>query len=263
MQRNRDDFRLAHAALLLARDEYEEVAPARYLERLNGLADRVDRLDAHSGSDRVDALREVLIDAEAYRGNYEDFQNPANHYLNRVIDTHRGIPISLATVWLDLAHQLGWPFHGVSMPGHFMVCYEGIGEEILVDPFNGGQEKSREQCEQMVKGIFGADFELTEEHLASIGTRTVLTRMLGNLYSMYAQQQDWTRCVRALTRVVAIHPEESLLHSELGRMLFVAGNLTSAASTLNHALTLAANKDEEATAQHHLRDLKQLFSEQN
>lgn len=263
MQRNREDFRLAHAALLLAQDEYSKLAPARYLERLNGLAERVDRLEAHSGSDRVEALREVLIDSEAYRGNYEDFQNPANHYLNRVIDTHRGIPISLSAVWLDLAHQLDWPFFGVSMPGHFMVCYQGIGEEILVDPFNGGREVSREQCSQMVKGIFGPDFELTDEHLASIESPTVLTRMLGNLYSMYAQQQDWQRCVRALKRVVAIHPEESLLHSELGRILFVAGDLTSAATTLNQALKLATNEEEEATANHHLRDLKQLFSEQN
>ncbi len=261
--RDGDNVRLAHAALLLATDEYDDIAPARYLERLNGLAERVDVSNVYTGSDRVEALRVVLIESESYRGNYEDFQNPANHYLNRVIDTHRGIPISLSAVWLDLARQLDWPFHGVSMPGHFLIRYDGIGEEIIVDPFNGGRELSHEQCEQMVKGIFGPDFVLADDHLAPIGTKTMLTRMLGNMYSMYAQKQDWLRCVRVLRRVVAVHPEESMLHSELGRMQFVAGDLKSAANTLTRALELASNDEEEATANTHLHELRQLVSEQN
>jgi regulator of sirC expression with transglutaminase-like and TPR domain len=258
-----ETFRLAHAALLWARDEYDSIAPVQYLERLNALADRVDQQGARDGYERVEAIRSVLVEAESFCGNVEDFVNPANSYINRVIDTRRGIPVSLSVIWMDIAGQLDWPFSGVSMPGHFLVCYEGMGETLYVDPFNNGQELHRDQCEQMVKTLYGQDFDFKDEHLEPVSTRTILGRMLGNLYVTYARSSDWLRSARVLERISALKGEDTLVHAELGRLYLLIGNLRSAAVALNRAEELAQTDDEVATVRHHLSHLRMALGQQN
>lgn len=263
LQNPESEIRIAHAALLWARDEYPDIAPARYLDRLNGLADRVDAASATSGSERIDALRRVLVESEYYEGNYTDFTDPGNHYINRVIDTRRGVPVSLGAIWLDIAGRLDWPIVGVGTPGHFFVRYENLGDEIIIDPFNRGRELSRDDCEQMLIRVFGAEFALADEHLCTVGTRSVLARMLGNLYATYTNHNDWPRTVKILRRLVAVQPDEALLRAELGRVEVLLDDLNSAAGTLNRALELSGTDEERSTVNHHLIALRSKLNERN
>ena len=263
IQQPEENIRLAHAALLCACDEYHDLTPAHYLQRLNALADRVDSKDAHTGHERADVLREVLVDGEMYHGNIEDFGNPVNSYLNKVIDTRAGIPISLSAIWIDVAAQLGWPFVGVSLPGHFIIRYDGIGEEILIDPFNNGRELSHDDCSKMVRALFGDEFSLTEQHLEPAGTLAILARMLGNLYMSYVQVNDYSRTARVLSRIVALRPEDAMVHAELGRMQLLNGDLIGAATALHRATELAQNAEEISTVNHHKRELRARMHEQN
>ncbi len=257
------EFRLAHAALLWARDEYPSIAPAKYLERLRVLADRIDGADAYTGHERVEAIRQVLAEQESFRGNYEDFTNPANSYLNRVIDTRRGIPISVCVIWLDVAAQLEWPISGVNLPGHFIVRYDGVGEEFFFDPFNEGRELAHADCERIVKAVCGADAVLSEEHLAPVDARSALARMLGNLYATYSKAEDWPRTIPILKRFAALKPNDAMIIAELGRIQTVVGSLRDAAESLARAEELATDADETSTVDHHLANLRARVTEQN
>lgn len=257
------EVRLAHAALLWARDEYADIAPKQYLDRLNALADRVDGTHTSTGSERVEALRDTLVENGSYRGNYEDFANPANSYLNRVIDMRRGNPVSLGAIWLDVAERLEWPMYGVSMPGHFLVRYEGVADEVIVDPFNGGRILSDEDCVKMYSAMFGADATPEEAHFERLGTFGILARMLGNLYVVYANAADWPRTVCVLRRLVAVQPRDAIVRAEFGRVLMHLGDYQEAAGALNEALEMADGDGETATVNHHLVELRSKLNEQN
>jgi regulator of sirC expression with transglutaminase-like and TPR domain len=41
--------------------------------------------------------------------------------MHSVIESRRGIPISLAVLWLEMAQGLGLNAQGVGFPGHFLV----------------------------------------------------------------------------------------------------------------------------------------------
>lgn len=257
------EVRLAHAALLWARDEYQDIAPKQYLDRLNALADRVDGHHASTGTERVEALRDTLVVSGSYRGNYEDFTNPANSYLNRVIDMRRGNPVSLGAIWLDIAEQLDWPMFGVSMPGHFLIRYEGVADEVIVDPFNGGRILSDDDCAKMYSAMFGAQAVREEAHTDRLGTFGILARMLGNLYVLYANAGDWSRTALVLRRLVAVQPNDAIVRAEFGRVLTHLGDLKEAAAALNEAMELADGDEEKATINHHLIGLRSKFNEQN
>jgi len=252
-----DTIRLAEAALQFARDEYPAIKPVQYLQRLDALARRVDCFDAHGAADRVESLRTVLVEGLGLRGNRVAYADPANSYLNRVLDTRRGIPISVAAVWLDIGATLGWPLTPVSLPGHFIIAYEGTEGRVLLDPFNQGRELSVEDCGQIVTAMFGGEVSLTREHLEPAGTLGVLERMLGNLYSLYANAADWRRTVRVLQRLTAVRPDALTLWQELGRVSTLAGQLDLGAEALARARRLALSDSETSALDALERDLRQ------
>ena len=58
-------------------------------------------------------LHEVLFDEEGFAGNVDDYYNVANSYLPVVLETRRGIPISLTLLYKLVAERLGLPVQGV------------------------------------------------------------------------------------------------------------------------------------------------------
>ena len=82
VQRDDGDIRLAEAALLFAADHCRGLKIAPWLNRLDELARRVDAKHAGSGIDQVDALRNVLIDEENFRGDTAGYYDTRNSLLN-------------------------------------------------------------------------------------------------------------------------------------------------------------------------------------
>ncbi|MCI0341862.1 MAG: transglutaminase-like domain-containing protein [Planctomycetales bacterium] len=209
------DIRVAEAALLFARDRYPGLEPAPYLRRLDALAERVGRLGASSPEDRAAALRQVLVEEEGFEGNRRRYYDPANSYLNAVLDRKLGIPISLSAVWLDVAHQIGWPFAGVGLPGHFVIGVSDGSADLWVDPFGGGRALGRAACEKLVARAIGRSRKLPDEAFETVPNRLVLTRMLNNLRLLYLERGHWHDAACAIEGLLAIHPDSDELRQDL------------------------------------------------
>src|SRR5947209_10310805 len=106
---------LAQAALLIACIEYPDLDIAYYLDQLDALARRVRALLALPGPDLLPqlpaeiepldvlhALNTVLFKQEQFHGNRTDYYNMANSFLNKVLEAHTGIPISLSVLYMEV-----------------------------------------------------------------------------------------------------------------------------------------------------------------
>lgn len=211
------DFRVAQAALLFAADHCPGLKPGTWLHRLDALASRVDRLGGRSADGQIGALRTVLIDECGFRGNRDEYHDPRNSLLNEVLQRRLGIPISLSVVWLDVAERLGWPFHGVGLPGHFVIARGVPGDEIILDPFRGGRRLCRAECAALASSVTGAAVSVMDDCFRPAGKRAILTRMLANLCSIHHARGDWTSVARVLRRLIALDQNSSTLrrHVEL------------------------------------------------
>jgi len=206
---------MAKAALLFASDHCEELKVRFWLGRLGALACRVDRLNAQSPEAQVKALRTVLAEEEGYRGNTEDYDDPRNSLLNEVIERRTGLPILLSAVWLDVAGQLGWPFVGVGLPGHFIIKRETPGGALLVDPFSGGNMVSREDCIRLVQISLGKEIAFAGDYFKSTPTKLILARMLNNLQNSFLRRQDWVHAACVINRLFALEPDTEELQVQL------------------------------------------------
>ena len=66
---------------------------------------------------RLRLLNHFFFRELSFGGNVNNYYDPDNSYIHVVLRTRRGIPITLALVWMELAQGLGLPATGVSFPG--------------------------------------------------------------------------------------------------------------------------------------------------
>ena len=214
VQSERNGVRVAHAALLFAGDEYPDLIVGDYLDSLDALAERIARLSPADSAARIDAARKVIVEAEGYAGDQDNYYDPRNSYLNAVMDRKRGLPITLAAIWIDMGQKLRWGFEGVNFPGHYLVRCPSEGGPILIAPFEGGRLVRRDELPGMLANIFGQPTPLNPDHLQVATPLGTLTRMLNNLRSAYSNAREWGKAMRIVTRMLAIEPDSESLKAE-------------------------------------------------
>ena len=199
---------LARGALLIACEEYPALDPSRYLARLDGMAGAVRRrLAGPAGAEEaVAALNALLFEEEGFHGNEQDYYDPRNSFLNDVLDRKTGIPITLSTVYIEVAQRAGVEAAGVGLPGHFIVKISAGGGDLLVDPYHGGARLSEGDCQERLDRIYGGRLKVDAAMLAPCGPKSILARMLRNLKAIYLKTGEQERALRILDLLLEVNP---------------------------------------------------------
>jgi regulator of sirC expression with transglutaminase-like and TPR domain len=182
MQCREDSVPLDEAVLLISARANPALDVAAQLQRLDELASLVDRADAS-------ALRSVLFEQLGLRGDREHYDDPANSYLDRVLDRRRGIPISLSVLLIEVGRRCGIHLEAVGMPGHFLVRDPATPDQ-LIDAFDRGRQLDHAACERLLRAVAGGAAQLTTDMLATTGSWAILARMLANLDRSFEVRQD-------------------------------------------------------------------------
>jgi regulator of sirC expression with transglutaminase-like and TPR domain len=183
---------IGRAALELARFAYPGLDPESYLDRMAAMAGRVE------GSTHL-ALRRVVGIAEGLGGNVDDYDNPDNSFVNRVLDTRRGIPVSLSVIWMEVGRRAGLEVVGVGIPGHFLVYAAGQ----LVDPFHYGEAIGFDEAAGLVATALGGAPRLDRSWLEPVTDAHTIDRILRNLDHLYRERGE----VHQLEWVIACRDE--------------------------------------------------------
>jgi len=142
-----------------------------------------ERLDQRAPAEQVlAAFNEYLFEVLRFKGNEQNYYDPENSYLNRVVDRRLGNPINLCLVYVLLARRLRLPVTGIGLPGHFICRYQTPTEEYYIDVFNSGRLWSKANCVQYL--LYG-NYKLQDEYLSPVTPRQMLSRICGNLHQVY------------------------------------------------------------------------------
>ena len=218
-----EHFPLLEAAAAVAQDEYPELDVQRVLGEVDQLLARLKRRLASDAPalQRLRTLNQFFFRALSFGGNLTDYYDPDNSYLHAVLRTRRGIPITLAVIWLELAAGLGLQAKGVAFPGHFMLKVTLPKGQVIIDPFTG-QSLSREELSQRLEpyqqrsGLVD-DFEVPLAlYLQAASPREIIARMLRNLKEIYMSQEDHARLIAVLDRLLVLQPDSWSDHRDRG-----------------------------------------------
>ena len=241
-----EHFPLLEAAISLAQDEYPDLDVQQVLGDVDQLLARLKRrLPADAPAlQRLRLLNQFFFHDLSFGGNVNDYYDPDNSYLNAVLRTRRGIPITLAVLWLELAAGLGLNARGVAFPGHFMVKVNLPKGQVVIDPISG-QSLSREELAERLepfrqRGSLSDDFEVPIGlYLKSSPPRDIITRMLRNLKDIHKSQEDLPRLIAVLDRLIVLQPDAWPEHRDRALAWAALGDLTRAVADLETYLAHA------------------------
>jgi regulator of sirC expression with transglutaminase-like and TPR domain len=239
---------LARAALLVAAEEYPQLVPEPYLQRLDLFAERVrDRLSEESAPLLVlQEVARVLFEEEKLRGNAEAYYDPRNSFLNDVLDRRLGIPLTLSIVYLEVGWRLGLPLRGVNFPGHFLLRFEGETLRLLIDPFLKGLIRFEDEAQELLDRAYGGTVALQPSYLRDADRKSIIVRLLANLKAVYLNQHDDVRALAAIERILLIVPDAAEELRDRGYALARLGREEEALPDLQRYLELAPGAPDSA-----------------
>jgi len=183
---------LEFAVFTLARLENPTLRIRDYTKKLDRFADILKDKVHHSITDeeRMNAVLDFIFTDLSFKGDTNDYHNPDNAFMNRVIERRKGLPISLALIAIFIGYRLNEPFYGINMPIHFMLAYDGNKERILIDPFDSGKVVTYNQCYYFLKrnGI-----QPKPQYFEKASYGSILARCLRNLVHAYSKRENEKR----------------------------------------------------------------------
>jgi regulator of sirC expression with transglutaminase-like and TPR domain len=217
---------LAEAAQCIAWEDQGAGAPEEVLRQLDGIAAAAQpRLAGRREPQQVvEALNDYLFGELGFRGNSVGYSEPANSFLDRVLATRTGLPITLSVVYMEVGWRLGLPVSGVALPGHFLARYTAPDREFYIDPFQRGLLWSRGACEERIAAAYGSITPtLAAQVMAPPSRPAILVRMLRNLKHSYLERAEPALALTAVERLLLVTPHDwhelrdrGLLHARLG-----------------------------------------------
>lgn len=244
--RSDDQFPLLEAAASIAQDEYPELDIQEVLGDVDQLLARLKRRIPQDSPalPRLRALNQFFFRDMGFGGNVNNYYDADNSYMSAVLRTRRGIPISLAVLWLELAQGMGLDARGVAFPGHFMVKVSLPKGQVVIDPFTG-QSLSREDLSERLAPFQKGQRSQSDHpelsdidiplglYLQSAPPREIIARMLHNLKEIFRTQEDWQRMLPVQDRLIALQSDAWSEYRDRGLAFAALGKATPAVRDLD------------------------------
>jgi regulator of sirC expression with transglutaminase-like and TPR domain len=270
-----DGLPLTETALALGQDAYPDLDVQGSLAEIDALVLRLKRrLPETAAADVVQKLQ--MLNRFFYRelgmaGNLNDYYDPDNSYLHMVVRKRRGIPISLAVLYIEMGQQIGLNVHGVAFPGHFLLRVTTPAGEVMLDPMTGEALSEAEMVEMLepyvanplAEGAHSAAragdsiSRTLRALLAPALPRDVIARMLRNLKAIYQQTERWQRLLAVQQRMVILLPEQIEERRDRGLAFARLDFVRAALDDLQLYLDARPEAEDAAVIEMQLADLRQ------
>lgn len=206
-------------ALAIAGLAHPNLDIASYVVELDRLAEIVQRqlVAVPDGRARAKHFLHVINHELGFVGNRDNYYEPANSFLNEVIDRRTGLPIMLSLLCLAIGRRLDMDIQGIGYPGHFMARYSDDGGVWLLDPFHG-EVLEIEGAAAYLTQVFQRPVTLTADAHTAVSAPMLAQRILNNLRNVYLSRGDYPMAARVLDYLLILSPVNDKLWQERGML---------------------------------------------
>jgi regulator of sirC expression with transglutaminase-like and TPR domain len=193
----RDQDNLLKGTLLVARYQYPDLDEKKVLRQIEQIKQDVwlELNNNLTALEKVRVLNHILFEVHGFSGNTSNYHAPQNSYLNNVLESKKGNPISLSILYLIIAQDLNIPIYGVNLPEHFVLAYvdednffqtygeDGKGKVLFyINPFSKGAVFSSKEIDAFLKQL---KLPLEENYYEPCENSEIIRRVFRNLILAY------------------------------------------------------------------------------
>lgn len=191
-----EDHDLLKGLYIVSRYQYPELSLTSVEKQLYELVQSawLEINDNLTALEKIGAINQVLFDLHKFSGNTVNIHSPQNYYINTLLETKKGSPVSLSALYILVARALNLPVYGVNLPQHFILGYASeeyflephsfTSSDILfyINPFNRGSVFTKDLIDNFLKE---KKLEYDDAYYLPCDNRTIIRRILGNLAFSY------------------------------------------------------------------------------
>lgn len=265
---------LAQAAFLIAEIEYPDLDTIMYFSQLDALARRVGVLlalpEGHllsplphdlSPFTVIHAVNKVLFEQEGFHGNREDYYNAQNSFLNKVLESRVGIPITLSLLYMEVCKRIGFQLDGIGLPFHFVLRYRlPAGAKFYIDPFEHGECMTEQQCRERIRSMAGGRIRFQVQWFEPVSHRNFLIRMLNNLKHIYIRHEQYQYALAVCERLVLLAPTAASERRDRGIVHLQLRHYGQALRDLKAYTELAPDAQDRDEILEHIKTIRQTIS---
>ena len=163
--------------------------------------------DDHQPYDQVRVINHILFDRMKFRANTRNFHSPGNSMINTVLESKKGNPISLSSIYMLVANRLGMPVYGVNLPNLFILTYKDEPEELqfYINVFSKGLIFSREDIDNYIDHL---QLPHKEVYYEPCSNRDIVLRYLRNLIVSFEKVDDYHKSdeIKEILHRIESHP---------------------------------------------------------
>lgn len=212
----------------------------KVLLRLDELADTVKARMGRDPWQAIPSLRRVLADEEGY-GSAPAFEyTKESGLLTSVLETRRGLPITLSILYLEVARRVGIPLYGVSLPGHFLVAAPVGTQRWVLDPSFGGEILTEEGCGMRVQQL-SPHVHFRPSMLEPTPARNIALRLLNTQKRLYLANDEVEQAFRVVDLMLTLSPNHPGKLRDRASMLTTLGAYRAALKDIEQCLSLSPN----------------------
>jgi regulator of sirC expression with transglutaminase-like and TPR domain len=202
------------AYIIITRFQYPNVDENEIKQKIESICQDIwmEMNEGLTALERVQVINHAFYTIHKFSGNKKNFHSPQNSYLNTVLETHQGNPLSLGMIYMIVANQLKIPIYGINLPEHFILGYtNSIAEDSLdfldknevlfyINPFSNGTVFTRKEVELFIQHL---KLEPDEKFFKPCSNLDIIRRLLVNLIFSY-QKTENTQKIKELDSLVKI-----------------------------------------------------------
>lgn len=192
---------LLSGALIIAKYQYPDLNVEKVKKHILQIRQDVwlELNDKLTALEQVKIINHILFEVHNFSGNTQNYHAPQNSYINNVLESKKGNPLSLSLIYLIVAQDLKIPIYGVNLPEHFVLCYKDVhqllsvrtkrDEEMMakgilfyINPFSRGAVFGKGQLDIYLKKM---DLKIEASHYQPCTNLEMIKRLLRNLVFSY------------------------------------------------------------------------------
>ncbi|MFC1137285.1 SirB1 family protein [Pasteurella multocida] len=196
--------------------------------RLRGQIGHLVRVARKEIPDTLETKAKIHLLLQLFYGEWGFHCDPgsyflsSNLYLNDVLETRRGMPVSLGAILLYIADKLNLPLYPVNFPTQLVIRAEVEGEVAFINPWDG-QYISQALLHKWYEGAMGFGMTLTPAELAiaNVGDLLGRFRQLAKNALIREEKNDEAFCY--IARLIHYNPEDPYEIRDRGLVLAQMG----------------------------------------
>lgn len=188
---------LLKGALIVAKYQYPDLNEQKIKTKIEQITQDVwlELNDNLTALEKVKVINHIIFEVHGFSGNTTNFHAPQNSYLNNVVESKKGNPLSLSILYTVVAQKLNIPVYGVNLPEHFVLAYKAddiaklagakdddSGILFYINPFSRGAIFSKKEIEAFLKQL---KLEPRKQFFQPCGNREIVERLVRNLVNSY------------------------------------------------------------------------------